>query len=135
MVAVYIVDGDNTGLLGAEAEVELSKFLTLDMFASKVPDENFDFYGVNFNFDSLVEFTICQERNDSGFLYKKGLSTKDSNDDSNKIKYDNKTFYDLRIANEGKKYGYAIEAAQQKGCLSKDNTEKLILIMMRICLV
>ncbi|MDR3195312.1 MAG: hypothetical protein LBT58_00720 [Endomicrobium sp.] len=118
-----IVDGDNTGLLGAEATVGLSKFLTLDMFVSKVPDENFNFYGINFNFDSLIEFTICQERNDSGFLYKKGLSTKDS--DKIEIEYDNKTFYDLRIASDGKKYGYAVEAAQQKGRLSKDNEEKV----------
>jgi hypothetical protein len=44
---------------------------------------------------------------------------------SNKIEYDNKTFYDLRIASEGKKYGYAVEAAQQKGRLSKDNSEKV----------
>lgn len=120
-----IVDSDNTGLLGAEATVDISKFLTIDMFASKVPNENFNFYGVNFNFDSLIEFTICQERNNSGFLYKKGLSTKDLMDNLNKIEYDNKTFYDLRIASEGKKYGYAVEAAQQKGRLSKDNSGKV----------
>jgi hypothetical protein len=65
------VDSDNTGLLGAETMVDLSKFLTIDMFASKVPNENFNFYGVNFNFDSLIEFTICQECNNSGFYIKK----------------------------------------------------------------
>jgi hypothetical protein len=117
-----IVDGDNTGLLGAEANIELFKFLTFDMFASKIADENFNFYGINFNFYSLVEFTICQEQNNSGFLYKRGLSTKLS-DDGIRTEHDNKTFYDLRVANDGNKYGYSVEAAQQRGRLSKDNNE------------
>ncbi|MDR2251734.1 MAG: hypothetical protein LBD98_02750 [Endomicrobium sp.] len=120
-----VVDSDNTGLLGAEATVELSKFLIIDMFASKVPNENFNFCGANFNFDSFIEFTICQERNNSGFLYKKGVSTKNSENPSNKIEYDNKTFYDLRIARVGEKYDYVVEAAQQKGYLSKDNAQKI----------
>ncbi|MDR1474319.1 MAG: hypothetical protein LBS38_01340 [Endomicrobium sp.] len=121
----FIVDGDNTGMLGAEVNIELSRFLTLDMFASKVSDENFNFYGINFNFFSFIELTLCQERNDSGYIYIKGLSTKNSGDDSNKIEYDNKTFYDIRMANNGKKYEYAIEAAQQKGGLLKDNRQKV----------
>jgi hypothetical protein len=116
-----IVDRDNTGLLGAEANIKLFKFLTLDMFTSKIPDENFNFYGINFNFYSLVELTICQEQNNSGFLYKKGLSTKFS--DKIIIEHDNKTFYDLRVANDGDKYGYSVEAVQQRGSLSKYNNK------------
>jgi hypothetical protein len=118
-----IVNGDNTDLLGAEVDIEFFKFLTFDMFASKIPGENFDFYGINFNFNSLIELTICQECNNSGFLYREGLSTKFS--DRTIIEHDNKTFYDLRVANDGKKYGYSIEAAQQKGSLLKDNNERL----------
>jgi hypothetical protein len=121
----FIIDGDNTDMLGAEVNIELSRFLTLDMFASKVSDENFNFHGINFNFFSFIEFTVCQERNDSGYIYIKGLSTKNSGDDSNKIEYDNKTFYDICIANNGKKYKYAIEAAHQKGGILKDSTQKV----------
>jgi hypothetical protein len=116
-----IVDADNTGLIGAEVDIKLPKRLAFNMFASKVPDKDFNFYGIDFNFNSLVEVTICQECNNCGFLYKKGLST-NSSDNPIVIEHDDKTFYDLRIANNGQKYGYSLEAAQQRGHLSKDNT-------------
>ncbi|MDR3256164.1 MAG: hypothetical protein LBT18_00675 [Endomicrobium sp.] len=112
----FIVDGNNNGLLGLRGKVELFKSLSLDMFVAKVDNVDFDLYGGNlkFNYSTVFELGIYQERNNSGMLYKKGLGLENEN-----IGHDNKMFYDLRITGGNNTYRYRAEVSQQKGELEK----------------
>jgi len=108
----FIIGDNNNGLLGARAKFDFYKELTLDLFAAKDNNRDFDVYGgcVKIDFQPLIEIGIFGERNNTGFYYYKGILN-----GSLPIERDDKIFYDLRIAGGNEKYKYSIEAVKQQG--------------------
>ncbi len=122
-----IVDGNNNGMLGFRGTADFFKNFTLDAFAAKADNYDFSVYGgsLKIKMAPVIEIGIYQERNNTGFEYEKGVLADTS---TQTIRYDNKTFYDLRITGGNKKYKYRLEGAQQKGELVRstataENTE------------
>lgn len=115
-----IIDSNGNGFLGARIRADISRMISADAFAAKADDKDFNIYGGNIKIKSspALEAGIYQERNDTGFAYRKGIFT---GLPAYAIKSDIKTFYDIRLTG-GEKYKYRLEAARQTGELVKSSS-------------
>jgi hypothetical protein len=118
----FIIGDNDNGLLGARAKFGFYKELALDLFAAKDNARDFDVYGgsLKINLKPSVEIGFFGERNNTGFLYYKGVLNGDL-----PIEHDDKIFYDLRITGGNEKYKYRIEAAKQQGKFSGGSLQTL----------
>lgn len=116
-----IIDGNNNGLLGVRGKADVLDSVDLDLFIAKDGGSDVTVLGVNAAIKKIfpkVEIGLYQERNNSGFMFTKGIL-----DESLPINHDNKTFYNIRVAGENFKYGYKIELAKQTGELVRTSTD------------
>lgn len=118
----FIIDANQNGLLGARVKADITHLFSVDAFAGKVDNKDFNVYGASVKVKTAtqIEVGIYQERNDTGFAYQKGVFV-DSG--AYAIKSDIKTFYDIRLTGGSQKYKYRLEAAQQTGELVKISTD------------
>lgn len=117
----FIIDSNQNGFLGARVRADITHLFSVDAFAGKVDNEEFNIYGgsLKIKLAPVVEIGIYQERNDTGFAYQKGILV---DDPRYAIKSDIKTFYDIRLTGGNQKYKYKLEAAQQTGELAVSST-------------
>ncbi|MDR1942242.1 MAG: trichohyalin-plectin-homology domain domain-containing protein [Endomicrobium sp.] len=115
-----IFDANNNGMLGARGALDFSNLFSIDLFAAKDNNKDFNIYGaaLAIKTGALIEIGLYQEKNNTGYEYSKGIYVQDP---AFKINYDNKTFYDFRITGGNQKYKYKIEAARQTGELVKSS--------------
>ncbi|MCL1972730.1 MAG: hypothetical protein FWG57_07075 [Endomicrobia bacterium] len=117
-----IIDSNQNGFLGARAQADLPLMFSIDAFAAKVDNQDFNIYGgsVKIKTYPLIEIGVYQERNNTGFAYHKGILIDSA---AYAIESDVKTFYNIALSGGKNKYNYKLEAAKQTGELVRTSSD------------